>query len=142
MFIVSCVWILISSANLWKTYSHRAPFNIVTGFWAVCLILYIIVLAHLLLSKTRIILHNRQLSIASQYLFHKKTKVYNVDKMESLEVNPVTVTKYPSTDGKLTGEYSVNFLYGDEAASISGYINKTQAEQLLGVILAAKEKIH
>jgi hypothetical protein len=139
LLIISCIWICTCTISLIKIYKNDYAFDYFDIIWPVCIVLYLITIATILSSKTTFSIHDDQLTAIKRSIFRKKRRIYEIDRMEDMEVEEVVNKKYFFYK-ESSGEYIITFYYNEKEEKLDAQLAKVCADQLLEAILAAKSK--
>lgn len=138
MIIIWGVLMLSSVINLVKICNGGRSYDYWDVIWPISIIAYSYGIINNLISKTTFSIGKKQLTVTKLSLFRRKTKIYDLDRIEEPEMEQIIVNKY-FLNKEPSGEYVVTFFYEDKTIELAAHMAKVHAKKLLDAIVAETE---
>jgi len=136
-FIISLAWILTSVLNTIKLIKQPHEFGFSDILWPVLVVLYIIILLDFFWSKTTFGMADGQLTVFNRALFYKSTRVFEINKMENLEVEQVKTKTFSFKKVNPAKEQIITFFYDEKQTTLGANLQNFNAEELFEALKSA-----
>ena len=137
-FLVSLIWLFTCSLNTIKLLIHPHRFEFLEMIWPVIFVLYLVILLDFFLSKTSFELTDGRLTVFYLDIFHKRTRIFEINKMQGLEIEQFNTKTFLFKRATTTNEQIITFFYDGKEITLGKDLQNFNAEELFEAITSVK----